>query len=50
VLLGGEAYLGGAIRDDGRDVLTAVHVPLALVIVALVVWLSLRARDPVRES
>jgi ABC-type Na+ efflux pump permease subunit len=50
VLLGGEAYLGEAIRDDGRDVLTAVHVPLALVIVALVVWLSLRSKDPVRES
>jgi hypothetical protein len=39
VLLAVEAYLGGAIRDDGQDVLTAVHVPLALVSLGLAVWL-----------
>ena len=50
VLLAVEAYLGGAIRDDGRDVLTAVHVPLALVIMALVVWLPLRSRLSARAS
>ena len=44
VLLALESWLGGAIRDDGKDVLTAVHVPLAMAIMALVVWLPFRAR------
>ena len=44
VLLALEAYLGGLIRDDGKDALTAVHVPLAMVIMAVSVWLPLRAR------
>jgi hypothetical protein len=39
-----ESWLGGAIRDDGKDALTAVHVPLAMAIMALVVWLPFRAR------
>jgi hypothetical protein len=39
-----QAYIGGAIRDDGQDSLTAVHVPLAFLLTALVVWLPLRAR------
>jgi hypothetical protein len=46
VLIAVEAYLGGAIRDDGRDVLTAVHVPLAMAIMGLAVWLPVRARRP----
>ena len=44
VLLVLESYLGGLIRDDGKDTLTAVHVPLAMAIMGLVVWLPLRAR------
>lgn len=44
VLLVVESWLGGAIRDDGRDTLTAVHVPLGMAIMALVVWLPVRAR------
>jgi hypothetical protein len=44
VLLVLESWLGGAIRDDGKDALTAVHVPLAMAIMALVVWLPFRAR------
>ena len=44
VLLVVEAYIGGAIHDDGKDTLTIVHVPLAMVIMALAVWLSFRAR------
>lgn len=44
ILLVGEAYIGGLIRDDGKDTLTAVHVPLGMAIMALVVWLPLRAR------
>lgn len=38
-----ESYLGGLIRDDGRDALTVVHIPLAMVITGLAVWLPLRS-------
>jgi hypothetical protein len=38
-----EAYIGGLIRDDSKDALTAVHVPLAMIIMGLVAWLSARA-------
>jgi uncharacterized membrane protein YfcA len=44
VLLVVEAWLGGLIRDHGKDALTAVHVPLAMALMGLVVWLPLRAR------
>jgi hypothetical protein len=44
VLLVLESYLGGLIRDEGKDTLTAVHVPLAMGIVALAVWLPVRTR------
>jgi len=44
VLLVLESYLGGLIRDDGKDTLTAVHVPLAMAIMAVSVWIPLRAR------
>ena len=44
VLLVIESYLGGLIRDDGKDNLTAVHVPLAMAIMAVSVWLPVRAR------
>ncbi len=44
VLLMTESYLGGLIRDDSQDTLTAVHVPLAMAIMGLAVWLPLRAR------
>ena len=40
-----EAYLGGLIVDNSKDSLTAVHVPLALLLTALVVALPLRARE-----
>lgn len=43
VLLILEAWIGGQIRDEGRDTLTAVHIPLAMALMALVVWLPLRA-------
>ena len=43
VRLVGEAVLGGLI-GTGRDQLTAVHVPLAMALMGLVVWLPLRAR------
>lgn len=38
-----ESYLGGLIRDDGQDALTVVHVPLAMAIAGLAVWLPLRS-------
>ena len=44
VLLVVESYLGGLVRDDGKDSLTAVHVPLAMALMALAVWLPMRAR------
>ena len=40
-----ESYIGGLIVDASKDVLTAVHVPLAMVLVGLAVWLPLRARQ-----
>jgi len=39
-----ESYVGGLIRDDGKDTLTAVHVPLAMAIMALAAWLLARSR------
>jgi hypothetical protein len=39
-----ESYLGGLIRDASKDTLTAVHVPLAMLIMGLAVWLPVRAR------
>lgn len=42
VLLVLEAYLGGLIGD--HSALTAVHFPLAMLLMGLAVWLPLRAR------
>ena len=39
-----ESYIGGAIRDNGKDSWTAVHVPIAFLLTSLVIWLPLRAR------
>ena len=44
VLFLAESYIGGAIRDDGKDSWTAVHVPIAFLLTSLVIWLPLRAR------
>lgn len=38
-----EIYLGGLIRDGGQDSLTAVHIPLVMALMGLVVRLPLRA-------
>jgi hypothetical protein len=43
VLLVLEGYLGGLIRDDGKDSLTVIHIPLAMFLMAVSVWLPLRA-------
>lgn len=43
VLLVVEAYLGGVIRDQGKDTLTPVHIPLAMLLMGLSVWLPFRA-------
>jgi hypothetical protein len=42
-LLVAESFIGGLIRDEGKDTLTAIHVPLAMAIMALTVWLPLRS-------
>ena len=39
-----ESYIGGEIRDGGKDSWTAIHVPIAFLLTALVIWLPLRAR------
>jgi heme A synthase len=44
LLLVVEGILGAAISDDGSGGAAAVHVPLALLIMALTAWLPLRAR------
>ncbi|KLO63742.1 hypothetical protein AA983_03010 [Dermacoccus sp. PE3] len=44
VLLILEADPGGLIVDEGKDVMAAVHVPLAMALMGLAVWLPLRAR------
>jgi hypothetical protein len=38
-----ESYLGGLIRDEGKNNLTPVHIPLAMALMGLVVYLPLRA-------
>jgi hypothetical protein len=51
-----ESYIGGLIRDDGKDTLTAVHIPIAMAIMAVAAWLSLRsargtaAQEPASDS
>jgi heme A synthase len=47
VLLAFEAYLGGEVFDHPG--LQVVHFPLALALMALAVWLPLRARDGTRR-
>lgn len=43
VLLVLESYIGGLIRDDSKDTLTAVHVPLGMLIMGTVAVLVVRA-------
>jgi len=40
-----ESYVGGLIRDQGKDTLTAVHVPLAMAVMGLTAWLLARSRS-----
>lgn len=49
VLLGLEIYLGGLVSEESSRGAAAVHVPLALAIMAIAVWLPLRARQGVRR-
>jgi hypothetical protein len=39
----GESFIGGLIRDNDKQSLTLVHVPLAMALTGLTVWLSLKA-------
>ena len=43
VLLALEAYIGGLIADESKDTLTAVHIPIAMALMGLAVWLPVRA-------
>jgi uncharacterized membrane protein YfcA len=45
VLLIVEYFLGKLISDNSKDTLTAVHVPLAMLIMGLAVWLPVRSRQ-----
>jgi hypothetical protein len=45
-----EAYIGGLIKDSGKDSLTPVHVPLALAIMGLAAWLFARSRRVTRPA
>ncbi len=45
VLLVLESYLGGLIKDSGKDQLTAVHIPLAMALMGVAVWLVVRVRS-----
>jgi hypothetical protein len=45
VLLVVEYMLGILIHNQSKDALTVIHVPLALVITAVTVWLPLRSRQ-----
>jgi hypothetical protein len=44
VLLVLEAWIGGQIRDGGVEALIPVHIPIAMALMGLAVWLPLRAR------
>jgi small-conductance mechanosensitive channel len=44
VLLILEYLFGKLISDSSKDALTAVHIPLAMLIMGLAVWLPVRAR------
>src|SRR4051812_34908488 len=44
VLLVIESWIGGLIRDSGKDTLTAVHVPIAMAVMGVAVWLTMRSR------
>jgi heme A synthase len=39
-----ESFIGGRITDAKQDSLTAFHVPLAMLVMALAAWLPLRSR------
>lgn len=43
LLIAFEAFLGGEVSDDHSIAAQAVHIPLALALMALAVWLPLRA-------
>ena len=45
VLLVLEMVLGSLIREQHDDALTAVHVPLAMLVMGMAVWLPVRARS-----
>lgn len=49
VLLVVEMALGQLIKDNDQDGLTVVHIPLAMLIMAVCVWLPLRTRSTLSQ-
>jgi hypothetical protein len=45
-LLIAESYVGGLIRDDSKDTLTAVHVPVGMAVMGVTAWLFARSLRP----
>jgi len=39
-----QTVIGHAITDDGHDWLLVIHIPLAMLVFGLTIWLSVRAR------
>ena len=39
----GESYIGGLIRDNDKQSLTPIHVPLGMIILGLIVFLAVKA-------
>ncbi|MFC6715482.1 hypothetical protein [Branchiibius cervicis] len=50
LVIAAEAHIGGRITDNGDDGLTAVHVPLALILMGLGIWLPVRSARLVRTA
>jgi hypothetical protein len=40
-----QAEIGRAITDNGHDALLVIHIPLALAVFGLTIWLSVKARQ-----
>jgi hypothetical protein len=45
VLVGAQTAIGHAITDNGDDGLLVIHVPLAMLVFGLAIWLSAKSRS-----
>lgn len=44
VLILAQSFVGHAVTDNSHDALLAIHIPLALLIFGMTIWLSITAR------